>query len=268
MRPAAAPRLALAWLGLVLAGALLAPVLTRIDPFQPVAPPLLAPSGLHWLGTDHLGRDLLARLLIGGRLSLGASAAASLLTVLLGVPLGFAAAVLGGAFDRAVRGLTNVLLAIPGLLFAMLLVAALGPGLPAVVLAVGIGGMPGFARLTRSYAQQLLQDGYVAASRSLGGGRGWIAFRHLLPNSLPQLIPLATTHFAWALLGITTLSFLGLAGDPSIPEWGALLNASRTHLLEAPWAALWPALAISLTILSVHAWGHALARSAAPEQAA
>jgi peptide/nickel transport system permease protein len=161
--------------------------------------------------------------------------------------------------DVGVRWLGNVLLAIPGLLLAMLLVASLGPGLPAVVLAVGIGGVPGYARLTRTLASQLLRDGYVSAARSLGAGRGWIALRHLLPNSLPQLIPLATTHFAWALLGTTTLTFLGLAGDPAIPEWGALLNASRAHLLEAPWAALWPGLAISLTILSVHAWGRRLA---------
>jgi peptide/nickel transport system permease protein len=251
--------LALAWLGLALAAALLAPALSPADPYQPSGPPLSPPGRPHPLGTDQLGRDLLARLLFGGRLSLGASAAASLLTVTLGGGLGLAAALLGGLFDQAVRGLANVLLAIPGLLLAMLLVATLGPGLPAVVLAVGIGGMPGYARITRSLAIQLLQDGYMDASRSLGAGGAWIAARHLLPNSLPQLIPLATTHFAWALLGVTTLSFLGLAGDPSIPEWGALLNTSRAHLLEAPWGALWPALAISLTILSVHAWGHRLA---------
>ena len=259
MRRGAVPGLALAWLAMVLIGALLAPSLAPEGPFQPVGSPLSPPGGPQLLGTDHLGRDLLARMLFGGRLSLGASAAASLLTVLLGGSLGLAAALLGGVFDAGFRWLANVLLAIPGLLLAMLLVAGLGPGLPAVVLAVGIGGVPGYARLTRSYALQLLQDGYVGAARSLGAGGGWIALRHLLPNSLPQLIPLATTHFAWALLGITTLTFVGMAGDPSIPEWGVLLNASRAHLLDAPWGALWPGLAISLTILSVHAWGHRLA---------
>jgi len=259
MRHVAVPRLALAWLALVLIGALLAPSLAPQGPFQPTGSPLSPPGGPHLLGTDHLGRDLLARLLFGGRFSLGASAAASLLTVLVGGSLGMAAALLGGVFDAGFRWLASVLLAIPGLLLAMLLVAGLGPGLPAVVLAVGIGGVPGYARLTRSYALQLLQDGYVGAARSLGAGAGWIALRHLLPNSLPQLIPLATTYFAWALLGITTLTFLGMAGDPSIPDWGVLLNASRAHLLDAPWGALWPGLAISLTILSVHAWGHRLA---------
>lgn len=258
MRPGPIPRLALLWLGLVLAGALLAPALAPEGPFQPSGPPLAAPGPASPLGTDHLGRDLFARLLFGSRLSLGASAAASLITVLIGGLSGLAAALWGGAFDRLFRWSTNVMLAIPGLLLAMLLVAALGPGLTAVVLAVGIGGIPGYARITRAHAAQLLQDGYIAAARSLGAGRSWIALRHLLPNSLPQLIPLATTHYAWALLGITTLTFLGMAGDPASPEWGALLDASRAHLLQAPWAALWPALAISLTILSVHAWGHGL----------
>ena len=123
------PRLALAWLALVLIGALLAPSLAPGGPFQPVGSPLSPPGGPHLLGTDHLGRDLLARMLFGGRLSLGASAAASLLTVLLGGSLGLAAALLGGVFDAGLRWLANVLLAIPGLLLAMLLAAGLGPGL-------------------------------------------------------------------------------------------------------------------------------------------
>lgn len=250
---------ALLWLALVLACALLAPVLAPHGPIQPSGPPLAAPGTGLLLGTDHLGRDMLARMLFGGRLSLGASAAASLITVLLGALAGLAAALLGGWFDRLFRWSANVLLAIPGLLLAMLLVAALGPGLPAVVLAVGIGGAPGYARMTRAYVRQLLQDDFVAAARSLGAGRRHIAFVHVLPNSLPLLIPLATTHFAWAMLGTTTLTFLGLAGDPAIAEWGALLNASRAHLLQAPWTALWPALAIGLTILSIHAWGDRLA---------
>lgn len=148
--------------------------------------------------------------------------------------------------------LSNVLLAIPGLLLAMLMVAALGPGIPAVILAVGIGGVPGFARLSRSVVRQLLGEGYVEAALAAGGGQVWISMRHILPNALPQLASLAGTYFAWAFLGTTTLTFLGLAGDPGLAEWGAMLNSSRSHLLVAPQLAALPALAISLTVLAVH----------------
>jgi peptide/nickel transport system permease protein len=151
--------------------------------------------------------------------------------------------------------LSNSLLAIPGLILAMLLVAAMGPRLLTVILAVGFGGAPGFVRLSRTIFLQIRGQNYVTASIALGANRTWIAGHHILPNAKNQLLSLATTHYAWAFMGTTTLTFLGLAGDPSIPEWGVMLNAGRAHLIDAPWLAIWPGCAISLTILAVHRLG-------------
>lgn len=245
-------RLSLTWIAVVLALALLAPVLTRFEPNQIAGEPLAAGSRSTPIGTDALGRDLLTRLVYGSRSSLGLATLSAALSVVLGAAIGFGAAMLSGLIDRATMWLSNVLLAIPGLLLAMLMVAALGPGIPAVILAVGIGGVPGYARLSRSVVRQLLGEGYVEAALAAGGGQVWISVRHILPNALPQLASLAGTYFAWAFLGTTTLTFLGLAGDPGLAEWGAMLNSSRSHLLVAPQLAALPALAISLTVLAVH----------------
>ncbi len=248
------------WLAILGVVALLAPVLWPAGPYQTSGSALQPPSTRFLLGTDHLGRDLLGRMIYGSRISVSAALAATVLTTLLGSLAGFSAAVFGRLADRLVIWTANVLLSIPGLLLAMLLLSAIGPSLTAVILAVGIGGAPGFARLTRSLTRGMLHEGYIAAAEALGAGRVWIAVHHLLRNALPQLLSLATTHFAWAFLGTTTLTFLGLTGDPALPEWGAMLNSSRAHLLEAPWAALWPALAISFTILAMHALGGAQSR--------
>lgn len=191
--------------------------------------------------------------MVGARLSLLLTGLAAAVTLIVGGLAGFSAAIVGGRYEGAINWLSNVLLAIPGLLLAMLFVAAWGPGIAAVILAVGIGFAPSFGRVTRSIAKSLLEEGYVMAAQAIGGDRLWITSRHLLPNSLPQLASYAGTYFAWAFLAVTTLTFLGLAGDPSIPEWGALLDSSRSHLQSAPRLAAAPALAITLTVLAVHA---------------
>jgi peptide/nickel transport system permease protein len=240
------------WLVAVLLIAILAPALIQFRPNQIAGAPLAAGSSASPLGTDALGRDILSRMVYGARASLGLSTLAAALSVVLGVAVGFSAAMFSGLVERAAMWLSNVLLAIPGLLLAMLLVAALGPGTPAVILAVGIGGVPGYARMSRSIVTQLLGEGYVEAALAAGGSRVWISVRHLLPNALPQLSSLAGTYFAWAFLGTTTLTFLGLAGDPALAEWGSMLNSSRSHLLVAPHLAALPAVTISLTVLAVH----------------
>lgn len=263
-------RLSLLWLLFIvvfcLAGVLLTPPRA---PYLPAGEPLSAPGPAYLLGTDALGRDHLARLLFGGRVSLGASLLAAAITVLAGTAIALTAALTPRWIDRFLMWLMNIMLAVPGLLLAMLLVAGWGPSLRAIILAVGIGGIPGFARLARTVFIQLRQADYVTASGALGGDLPWKTRQHLLPNAQPQLFALGTIHFAWALLGITTLTFLGLAGDPSLPEWGAMLNASRTYLAEAPWLAIFPGTLISLTILAVHQLGRELskpARSASSSQ--
>jgi ABC-type dipeptide/oligopeptide/nickel transport system permease subunit len=256
--------LPLIWIALVVFASLAAPLLTRASPLQPTDGPLAAPSAGAWLGTDALGRDLWTRMVFGGRLSLGASFVAVLLTIVIGGLTGMVAALVGGWPDRFILWAANSALAIPGLLLALLLVAAVGPGIPAVVLAVGLGGAPGFARLARSVFLQVKQDGFVTAAVAMGADLPWIAGRHVFPNAQPQLVSLIATHYAWAVMGVVTLTFLGLGGDPSIPEWGSMLNAGRADLIGAPWAALWPALAISLTVLSVHALADRVGSSRRP----
>jgi len=248
------------WLVLIVLVALFAPLLSGADPIQPVGPPLAPPGVGFGLGTDALGRDLLTRMLFGARLSLVSGLLAASLAIGIGGAAGLAAAMQGGWIERAIIWAANALLAIPGLLLALMLLAAMGPGVRTIVLAVGLGGAPGFARLSRAAFLSARQSDFVRAAHALGAGKRWVALRHVVPNAGTTLLSLATTQFAWAFLGTTTLTFLGLAGNPSLPEWGAMLNEGRVHLINAPHLALWPGAAITLTILSVQLLGNWIAR--------
>lgn len=250
------------WLGVVLAACALAPVLTSTSPIQPVDPPLTRPGDHPLMGTDNLGRDEWSRMLYGGRVSLTASLSAAAVAVVLGTTAALVAQGIGGAADATVVGGANAALAIPGLLISLAVVAILGPGIESVVLAVGLGLTPGFARLARQALAQVRSEPFVAAAGALGAAGMDRAWRHMLPNALPRLLSLSTTHYAWAFAGITTLTFLGLAGDASRPEWGAMLNAARPFLRQAAWLAFFPGAAIVLTILSVHTIGGWLAQRA------
>jgi len=146
----------------------------------------------------------------------------------------------------------------------MILVAGLGPRLPTVILAVGISGVPGFVRISRSIFMQTRSQKYIQSAYALGGSRLWIVRHHLLPNAATQLLSFGTVQVAWAFLGITTLTFLGLAGDPSTPEWGSMLNAGRLHLIGHPHLAILSGLTISATILSIHNLGTWLAQISDP----
>ena len=252
------------WLVGVIAVCLLAPWLTPASPVQPVAQPLTAPLAYPPMGTDNLGRDEWSRMLYGGRVSLVASLSAAALAVILGTTAALLAQGIGGAADATVLGGANTALAIPGLLISLAVVAVLGPGIEAVVLAVGLGLTPGFARLARQALAQVRSEPYIAAAGALGADGMDTARRHMLPNALPRLLSLATTHYAWAFAGITTLSFLGLSGSASRPEWGTMLNAARPYLREAAWLAFFPGAAIVATILSVHTLGAWLARRVRP----
>lgn len=247
--------LALAWLLLMLAAVLAAPLLTDQDPLQPTAPALAAAGSGHPLGADHLGRDLLSRLLYGGRTSLLMAAIAGAIAVAGGSFLGAWAAVAPRTMDSVLIWAGNVLLAIPGLLLAMLLVASFGTSRWTVILAAGISAIPNTMRVARTLLKQTAQEEYVQAARAIGATRLRIARRHILPNARPRLLVLAITQLAWSFVNTTTLSFLGFAGDPSLPEWGAMLNSGRGYLLEAPQLALLPGLAISFTILALHHLG-------------
>jgi ABC-type dipeptide/oligopeptide/nickel transport system permease subunit len=247
--------LAFLWLAMITALSIAAPLVTSHDPIQPVATPLQMPESSLPLGADQLGRDLWSRLVYGSRATLSASILAAALSITAGLVLGLLAAFIGGWLERTLLLLFNATMAVPGLLLAMLFVAGMGPGLPSVILGAGLSAVPGFARLVRSQAVAVRSQPFIQAAEALGAGKLWIYIFHILPNLRSALLSYSTTYLAWTFASITTLNFLGLAGDPSIPEWGVLLNTGRGYLLEAPHLILLPGLLISFTILSFHSIG-------------
>lgn len=228
----------------------LAPQLAPHDPNRVnTARRLEPPSRQHWLGTDELGRDVLSRLLHGGRITLALGLAATAIGLGIGVAVGAAAGYfrrLDGPLMRA----TDVLMAIPAVLLAIAVVAVLGPGLVQVTLAVGVSAVPSFARLTRAAVLSLREMEFVEASRAAGAGDLFILRRDVLPNVLPTVLVYASLHTARALLSVSILSFLGLAVQPPAAEWGAMVGSARGYLRQAPLLATVPSLAIFVVVLA------------------
>jgi len=257
---------ALAWLALIALGAWLAPLLApadpqAADPVRALLPP--GPGGV--LGADFLGRDVLARLLWGGRWTLEMGALAVAVAVGLGLPVGLAAGSLGGRTDAALMRLVDALLAFPGLWVAMAAVAVLGTGLVSVAAAVGLAAASPYARLTRSAAVEVRGQPYVEAARTVGCSAWRIALRYVLPNAAPSLIAFAATQLGWVLLNGAALNFLGLGAPPGTPEWGAMLAAGRGYLRDAPWASVFPGLALALTVLAANLVGDGLQEAMRPQ---
>lgn len=248
----------LVWLITICAASWLLPALFPYDPYQPVADPLLSGRSYPPLGTDALGRDFLSRILYGSRMTLSAGLLSASITIICGIALGLIASSTKSWVDQIILGFVNAALAIPGLLFALLLTAGMGPGFRTVILAIGFGLVPGYTRLARSVFLQIRQAEYITAARSIGMKSIRISLRHILPNAISGVSSFSALHFSWAIMGITTLTFLGLSGDPSIPELGALLNSGRQHLQVAPHLSFIPGLIISLTILAIYRLSDAL----------
>lgn len=250
---------ALAWLTLAALAAVAAPFLApagplAADPARALLPP--GPGGV--LGTDFLGRDVLARLLWGGRWTLQMGGLGLAVAVGLGLPLGLAAGSLGGRADRLLMRLVDGLLAFPGLLLAMAVVAVMGTGLRPVAVAVGLAAAPPFARVARSVALEIRAQPYIEAARAVGASPWRIAVRHILPNAAPSLVAFAATQLGWVLLNGAALNFLGLGTSPGTPEWGAMLAEGRGYLREAPWAGTFPGLTLTLTVLAANLVGDGL----------
>lgn len=247
--------------------AILAPYLAPYDWNTTSVCRRLAPPGdPHWLGCDQFGRDILSRVLYGARFSLSMGLTTVAISLAFGALLGILVAYAGGWVDTAGARGFDVLLGFPPIILAILVVSVLGVGLWNAALAVGIAGVPRFARITRGVALSLMQRDYVDAARAIGAGHLRIAGRHLLPNLAPTLIVLATLDLGNAVLFTATLSFLGLGAQPPTPEWGAMLNAGREYVRYAPWMMVFPGLALFLVVLAVNLVGDRLSQILDPRQ--
>ncbi|SEL82452.1 ABC transporter permease [Streptacidiphilus jiangxiensis] len=215
----------------------------------------LAPSTAHPFGTDQLGRDILARVLYGARLSLLLGAGSTVLSVAAGSVLGLLAGIGGRWADQALMRLADVLFALPPILLALLTVAVLGSGTSNVMLAIAVAFAPGYARLVRGETLVVRRSGYVEAAVGLGLPRPLLVVRHVLPNALGPVLVLATVGFGSALITASGLSFLGLGPQPPAPEWGTMLSEGRNNLANAWWTAVFPGVAITVTVLAVGAVG-------------
>src|SRR6202166_1570408 len=237
------------------------PLLVRADPLAIDLTRVLAPPGRgHWLGCDALGRDMLARVLWGARLSLTVSTTVVLLSLAVGSIVGGASALAGGRVDSVVMRLVDIVLAFPGFLLAIALAAILGPGVVDLVVALTAMGWTGYARLVRGEVLSLREREYVEAARALGAPPGRLLLRHLLPGLAVPLAVQATFGVGGIIIAEAALSFLGLGALPPTPSWGNMLDAGRAFLLVAPHLTTAPGLAIGFSILGFNLLGDGIAQ--------
>ncbi|MEO8033084.1 MAG: nickel transporter permease [Acidobacteriota bacterium] len=239
--------------------ALAAPLLAPFDPdVQDTGHRLQPPSRTHLLGLDDLGRDVLSRIIFGARVSLRVGFSVVILASTIGITLGAIAGYFGGAVDTAVMRLTDILLAFPGILLAIALVAVLGPSLNNVVLALATIGWVGYARLVRGQVLKVREMEYVTAAKALGARSPRVILRHVLPNVINPVIVMATLGLAGAILAEAALSFLGLGVQPPTPSWGAMLTSGRRYLGLANHLAIYPGIAIMLAVMGLNFLGDGL----------
>jgi peptide/nickel transport system permease protein len=219
---------------------------------------LRRPTTLHPLGTDQFGRDVLSRLATGASIALTVAGVATAISVLVGVAVGAAAGYVGGWLDEILMRTMDALLAFPALLLAITVVAALGPGHHHAAIAIGVVGIPVFARLTRSVVVTLVARDFVAAARAHGGAPLYVLVRHVLPNTMAPVIVQASLAVGRAILAEAGLSYLGLGTQPPIPSWGKMLHEAQGFLTLAPWLAVFPGCAIAATVLAFNVLGDAL----------
>lgn len=239
--------------------ALAGPLVSGVDPsVQQLPLRLEGPSAAHWFGLDELGRDIFARILTGARISLLVGLVVVSVSAVIGIALGAIAGYFGGRIDEAISRVIDILLAFPGLLLAIALVAVLGPSLTNVVLALALIGWVGYARLVRGQVLRAREFEFVLAARALGATTTRILVRHVIPTTLPAVTVQATLGMGGAILAEAALSFLGLGVQPPTPSWGTMLNGGRLHLLDAPHLTVFPGLAIAVLVLGFNFLGDGL----------
>ena len=225
---------------------------------QNIAEQLTPPNAKHWCGQDKLGRDILSRIIFGSRVSIRVGFATVSISLLLGLAIGSISGYYGGLVDELVMRLVDILMAFPGILLAIAMVAVLGPSLNHVILALCLIGWVGYARLVRGQALYLRELEYVTAAQALGASPARIMTQHIMPNLLAPIIVEATFGMAGAILAEASLSFLGLGVQPPTPSWGAMLNEGREFLLFAPHTTTFPGIAIMLVVLGFNFLGDGL----------
>jgi len=245
--------------GVALLTAIVGPAIAPFDPAaQTLALRLAAPSFSHPFGLDELGRDILARVLAGARISFLVGFTVVIVSAAIGTLLGAVAGYVGGRVDDVISRVIDTLLAFPGLLLAIALVAVLGPSLVNVLFALTIIGWVGYARLVRGQVLRAREFEYVEAARALGASATRILWKHVIPTAIPVVVVQATLGMAGAIIGEASLSFLGLGVQPPTPSWGTMLNGGRAHILDAPHLTLFPGLAIALLVLGLNFLGDGL----------
>ena len=217
-----------------------------------------SPSPKHWFGVDSLGRDIFSRILMGARISLASGIVSVALGALVGTSLGLMAGYYEGWWDRVTMRICDVLFAFPGILLAIVVVAILGNGIANVIVAVSIFSIPAFARLVRGNTLSLKNLTYIEAVRSIGASDWTIVVRHILPGTISSIVVYFSMRIGTSIITAASLSFLGLGAQPPTPEWGAMLNAARADMVNAPHIALFPSLAIFMTVLAFNLLGDGL----------
>ena len=225
---------------------------------QHISDRLQGPSAQHWFVTDEFGRDIFARMIHGSRVSLVVGLISVSVSLIAGGTLGAFAGYYGGRVDNVIMRIMDIFLAVPSILLAITIVAALGTNLVNVMLAIGISGTPGFARIVRAAVMSVKDQEFVEASKAIGASNATIIFREIIPNCMAPIIVQATLSVAGAILSTASLSFIGLGVQPPDPEWGAMLSSGRDFLRDAVHLTLFPGLAIVVTILALNLLGDGL----------
>ena len=236
--------------------AIFAPAIRPYDPTQMnTGPALAAPSAAHLFGTDRYGRDVLSRILYGARVSLPIGASAVVFSSAVGSLLGLAAGFFGGRIDSVGSGVVDIMLGFPPIMLALLIIAVFGVGLQNVVVAVGVGGVPRFARVVRGTTLSVREHVYIEATRATGAGLWRTLLRHVRPNVLPPIVVLATLYMGSAILDTSSLGFLGLGVQPPAPEWGTMLSEGRDFMRFAPWLMFFPGVMVFIAVVAINLLG-------------
>jgi peptide/nickel transport system permease protein len=253
-----------ALIGYVLVGLLVLTILIGLVwlPYDPLAidldHALEAPSLIHWLGTDEFGRDVAARAMLGARISASIAVQTVAIAIVVGSALGVLAGFFRGWTDRLLMTVNDALLAFPGILLALAMIAVLGSSRHSIVIALAIAYLPATVRVVRSAVLSIREREYVEASKVAGDTALYTMWRHVLPNALPPIIVLATSLFGWVVLSESALSFLGVGVPPPAPTWGNMLSSARPYMYTASWLSVAPGLCIVATLLGINMLGDAL----------